>query len=384
MKKRIILLGSTGSIGENTLEIVRRFPDQFEIISLVAHLQWEKLANQIQEFKPQKVALFDPDAAISLRKVNPACSVLTGTEGILEILDTVDCDILVNAIVGMNGLIPTWHAVGRIPRIALANKESLVMGGALLKERFRQANGHTELLPVDSEHSAIFQCLAGQDTALKKIILTASGGPFYFSPEIDLFQVKPEQALKHPTWQMGAKISIDSATLVNKGLEIIEAAFLFNLSAEQIEVLIHPQSYIHSLVEFVDGSQIAQMSRPDMKIPIQYALTYPYRWPSTHINPPLWQMRDLQFFEPDLQRFPALRMAFNVLQDGHSAQVAFNSSNEIAVERFLNREIAFGKIPIIIEKSIEQFTNRAILDLNDLLNLDQEIRTFARLDSTCV
>lgn len=370
--KKIILLGSTGSIGENTLEIIRRFPDEFHVVALMAGKQWEKMYQQAKEFKPRTVVLFDEQAAEKLRSHLTDIQVYSGIEGILRVIWETDFEYMVNAVVGAIGLMPTYHAIGKAQRIALANKESLVMGGALIKEKL--AHSQTELVPIDSEHSAIYQCLDGHRPWVKKIILTASGGPFFAHPELDLSQVTPDEALKHPTWSMGAKITIDSATLMNKALEIIEAAFLFDLKPEQIEVVIHPQSYIHSLVEFIDGSQLAQMSKPDMKIPIQYSLFYPQRQASPHVNPPLYEMKNLEFYQPDLDRFPAIRLAWRALQEGHAAAVALNAANEVAVDAFLNYHLPFNKIYQLAESAMDRFCHQKITSLDDLLMLDVNIR----------
>ncbi|MBP7460513.1 MAG: 1-deoxy-D-xylulose-5-phosphate reductoisomerase [Candidatus Delongbacteria bacterium] len=370
--KTILLLGSTGSIGENTLEIIRRFPEEFQAVALVAGRQWEAVYRQALEFKPSAVVLFDETAAGQLRPLISPIPVYSGMEGILRVIEETDFDYLVNAVVGAVGLLPTYHAIGKARRIALANKETLVMGGTLIRQKL--AGSSTELLPIDSEHSAIFQCLDGRRPWVKKIILTASGGPFYFRPELDLNRITPDQALKHPTWRMGAKITIDSASLMNKALEIIEAAFLFDLDPHRIEVVIHPQSYVHSLVEFIDGSQLAQMSRPDMKIPIQYSLFYPDRAASPHINPPLYELGRMEFYQPDLERFPAIRLAWRALEEGQASAVALNAANEVAVDAFLNGKIPFTHIYRLAESAMDRFGRQPIGSLDDLLRMDHDIR----------
>ncbi|GMU87598.1 MAG: 1-deoxy-D-xylulose 5-phosphate reductoisomerase [Ignavibacteriales bacterium] len=375
--KKIALFGSTGSIGTATLDVVRQYPDRFSVEVLCVNTGIELLRKQIAEFHPKIVVVRDPQKAGELRTDNIyGVTVLEGDAGLTEAARTADYDIFTGAMVGFAGLEPTIEAIKRGKRIALANKETLVVAGELVKDLCLKH--HAELLPVDSEHSAIFQCLIGEHIReVEKLVLTASGGPFLNLTADELASVTVAQALNHPTWKMGSKITIDSASMMNKGLEVIEAHWLFNFPKEKIDVVIHPQSVIHSMVEFVDGSIKAQLSTPDMKIPIQLALTYPERLPAKYVNTHLPSIRNLTFFEPDYQKFRCLKLAFDVLESGGTTSCILNASNEVAVARFLKGEIGFQQIPEIISRSLDKIENRHRPDLETLIHCDQTARSFA-------
>ncbi len=349
--KNIIVLGSTGSIGRNTLEVVRNLKDEFRVIGLSSNSQWELLADQIKEFRPACVAINDGKLAEKL-KGNVSCSqmkIFTGNKCLEEIVLIDEADIVVSAVVGAVGLPAAISTLKQGKTLALANKEALVMAGHIVMSLAEK----NKVLPVDSEHSAIFQSLqSGRRDEVKRVIITASGGPFYDYPIDKLPDVSPRQALKHPTWQMGQKITIDSATLMNKALEIIEAKWLFNLNVEQIDVVIHPQSIIHSMVEFCDGSVIAQMGFPDMKVPIQYALTYPERRDLKVKTFNLSDIGNLTFKKPDMEKFPALRLGYYAAHEGGTVGATLNAANEVAVQAFLNGQIRFTEIVSYVEKVI--------------------------------
>jgi 1-deoxy-D-xylulose-5-phosphate reductoisomerase len=375
--KKIVLLGSTGSIGVNTLEVVKCFPDKFSIEALSVNSNIELLKEQIKLFSPKFVVVNDRLKAKELRsQISDVCIVLEGEEGLKEVSATCDYDIFVGAMVGFAGLAPTLEAIKRGKRIALANKETLVVAGEMVTRLIKEHNA--ELIPVDSEHSAIFQCLIGEKVSeVKKIILTASGGPFLHRSKDELHTVTIEDALNHPNWKMGSKITIDSATMMNKGLEVIEAYWLFGLSKNKFEVVIHPQSIIHSMVEFVDGSIKAQLSMPDMKLPIQYALAYPDRLPANHVQTKFHAIKNLTFFEPDFYKFECLKLAYDVMEVGGTAPCILNASNEVAVDKFLNGKIGFTKIPYIINKSLEKIENHKHPGIDQIFECDKETRLFA-------
>jgi len=375
--KKVAILGSTGSIGINTVEVIRNFPGHFSVEALTVNTRIDLLEQQINEFHPKVVAVKDERLAAELkRKIGSKCEVLAGEKGLLSIASDYDYDIFVGAMVGFSGLAPTLEAIKRSKRIALANKETLVVAGELVTELAKKNNA--ELLPVDSEHSAIFQCLAGEDVSgVDKLILTASGGPFLHKTKSELAEATVKQALNHPNWKMGNKITIDSASMMNKGLEVIEARWLFNLSADRIEIVVHPQSIIHSMVKFVDGSIKAQMSTPDMKLPIQYALTYPERLASKFVSTDLPLIQTLTFSEPDFDKFECLKLAFNVLDAGGTSPCILNASNEVAVDKFLKGKIKFSAIPEIISRSLEKFDNHLKPDLETIIMCDKETRIFA-------
>ncbi len=372
--KNILLLGSTGSIGISTLDIVRTFPDQFSITGLTANENIDLLIEQIKEFNPKTVVIRNKEKAGELKnRIGNKCEILTGDEGLIEISKRGNYEILVSAIVGFAGLNPTIEAIKQKKRIALANKETLVVAGELIIELCSQYN--VELIPVDSEHSAIFQCLKGENkNNIDKIILTASGGPFLNKPTEELKNVTVNEALNHPNWKMGNKITIDSATMMNKGLEVIEAFWLFGLPKDKIEVIIHPQSIIHSMVEFADGSIKAQLSTPDMKLPILYALTYPERYSYHGVRTDFKLLNQLTFFEPDFDKFTCLKIAYEVIDEGGVAPSILNAANEVAVEYFLKGIIKFNQIPEIIRYALDKIFNHQRATLETIFESDFRTR----------
>ena len=374
--KKLLVLGSTGSIGINALEIARTFPDKIEIAGLSASENIELIEKQINEFHPKAVTVREKFKAEELKnKIGNKCEVLSGDEGLIEIAKRNNYDILISALVGFAGLAPTIEAIKLGKRIALANKETLVTAGKFIISLCKKY--HSELIPVDSEHSAIFQCLCGEDkNDIRKIILTASGGPFLNKTKNQLESVTIEEALNHPNWKMGNKITIDSATMMNKGLEVIEAYWLFNLMKEQIEVIIHPQSIIHSMVEFNDGSIKAQLSLPDMKLPILYAITYPERYNYNDVSTDLKKINQLTFFEPDFNKFECLKIAYDVISEGGSAFCILNAANEVAVEKFLSGIIKFVQIPELIKDALNTITNNQNADLQTIIDCDRKTRNY--------
>lgn len=375
--KNIALLGSTGSIGENSLDVISRYPEHFRALYLTAGHNTKKLAEQARRFRPRAVVIADQTRYPALKKeLADICRVEAGMEGILKIVADPEVDVVLNALVGAVGMQPTFHAIQAGKNIALANKETLVMAGKLIMAAARQKN--VQLLPIDSEHSAIWQCLAGEDPAsVSRLIITASGGPFRNWPKEKLANATVEEALLHPNWQMGAKITIDSATLMNKGLEVIEAYWLYRVPLERIEVVVHPQSVIHSMVEFTDGSVKAQLGVPDMRIPIQYALSYPRRLPLPVEHLSFQKVKSLTFEAPDFDKFPCLRIAFDAIRRGGTAPAAMNVANEVAVQRFLKGEIRFTDIPEIVNQTVQAHPFRAEYTLSDLLALEKWAREFA-------
>lgn len=377
--KRIALLGSTGSIGTNVLAVVRQFPDQFRIVALAAGSNIELLSQQVREFSPECISIGDSSLVGPLSDLLPPVyrsRIVCGVDGNCAVATLADADMVVTAVVGSIGLLPTLAAIRAGKDVGLANKETLVMAGRLVMEEVRRHQ--VRLLPIDSEHSAIFQALeAGRSEDVAKLILTASGGPFRRWSLDDLRVATPEQALAHPNWSMGRKISIDSATLMNKGLEVIEARWLFDVEPERIEVMVHPQSIVHSLVEYQDGSVVAQLGIPDMRIPIAYALTYPQRLPLNLPRLRLSQCSDLSFEQPDLVRFPALQMAFAALEAGGVQPAVLNAANEIAVDAFLQRRIGFGDIARVVAQSLTDIPQASDLDLQAILAADQSARIAA-------
>jgi len=350
--KSLTILGSTGSIGRQTLEVAEHL--DVKVIALSADRSIDLLDEQIRKFKPELVAVYDENAAQKLKEriSDTDTRVVQGMEGQLEVAGNSGADIIVTAIAGQAGLEPTLAALKTGKRVALANKEPLVCAGTQVMQTAREYGA--EIIPVDSEHSAIFQCLAGTiDSRCTKLILTASGGPFRGMTRKELEKITPEQALKHPNWNMGKKITIDSATLMNKGLELIEAMHLFDMHPDQIEVVVHPESIVHSMVEFADGSTIAQLSNPDMRQPIQYAITYPNREPSLTKPLDLTAIKSLTFEPPDMDAFPCLRLAYKAAKLGTHACAILNEANEKAVELFLNKKIGFNEIPSIIKEAID-------------------------------
>lgn len=373
--KKISVLGSTGSIGVSTLELVAQFPQCYEVVALAAGRRLELLARQVEQFRPQVVSVANAEDVPLLRRLLPNFhgEITAGTEGAVACATHSDAAIVVSAIVGAAGLVPTLAAIRAGKDIALANKETLVTAGALMMDAVRDAG--VQLLPVDSEHSAIFQALTGhrrQD--VRKLILTASGGPFRdFTPQ-QLQHVTLEQALAHPNWSMGDKITIDSATMMNKGLEVIEAHWLFKVDAAQIDVHVHPQSIVHSMVEYVDGSVIAQLGVPDMKTPIAYALAWPERLPLPLPPLDLCAAGDLTFSRPDVARFPCLQLAYDALDAGGSAPVVLNAVNEVAVDYFLRKKIHFLDIATTIRQVLQRHQVAAIHSIDEVLEYDRLAR----------
>ncbi|SKB52693.1 1-deoxy-D-xylulose 5-phosphate reductoisomerase [Sphingobacterium nematocida] len=377
-KKSVAILGSTGSIGTQALDVVRSFPDKFEVSALTASNSVDLLIRQALEFKPEVVVIIKEEyySQVKAALANIECRVLVGEEGLIEAATLVGVEVVLNAIVGAAGLRPTVEAIKCGKDIALANKETLVIAGELVMDLARKHN--VKMLPVDSEHSAIFQCLVGEDNAIEKIYLTASGGPFRGKTAEDLARVTREQALKHPNWAMGAKITIDSASLMNKGLEVIEAKWLFDLELSQIDVIVHPQSIIHSIVQFEDGSMKAQMGVPDMKVPIQYALTYPKRLKNEFKRFNFLDYAELTFERPDFDTFKNLGLAYEALKEGGNRCCILNAANEIAVDAFLQDRVSFLGMSDILEKTLCHIGNRENLNLNDYIAFDQESRLVAR------
>ncbi len=374
--KRVTLLGATGSIGLRTLDLVSSFPEEFQVTGLAARgSNVELIADLCRKYSPLAVALLDGGALDRLARILPAPrpELLRGSDGLVTLTRDVDADVVVSALVGGAGLLPTMAAVLAGRTVALANKETLVMAGSLMTAAAR-ARG-VKLLPVDSEHSAVFQCLAGHSRAdVHRIILTASGGPFRETPRAKLAAMTVEDALKHPTWKMGAKITIDSATLMNKGLEIIEARWLFDVAPDQVHVVVHPQSIVHSMVEYVDGSVIAQLGVADMGVPILYALSYPERRPTPAARLDLTRVGPLTFYEPDTDKFPCLGLARRALEHGGVAPVVLNAANEVAVAAFLERRIGFTEIAQLIEWALDDAGAGSVGSLEACVVLDAETR----------
>ncbi|MBF0585928.1 1-deoxy-D-xylulose-5-phosphate reductoisomerase [Prosthecochloris sp. N3] len=376
--KSLSILGSTGSIGLSTLDVVRRHPDRFSVAGLAEGHDVEALSRQIREFNPSIVSVRDEASAAQLRDMldGNLPEICWGIDGAARVGEAEEADMVVSAIVGAAGLVPTVRAIKAGKDIALANKETLVVAGQLVSDLVRKHN--VRLLPVDSEHSAIFQSLEGHRTEdIERIILTASGGPFRTTPAEELLRVGPEQALKHPQWDMGAKITIDSATLMNKGLEVIEAHWLFGMPADRIGVVVHPQSIIHSMVEYIDGCVMAQLGAPDMRAPIAYALSFPERCESGIQKLDLTKVATLTFEEPDTERFPSLRLAFDALRAGGTYPAVLNAANEIAVASFLDRQIGFTDIPAIVEKTMDAHKPENTVDLDHYLAVDRWARETA-------
>ncbi len=377
--RKLVLLGSTGSIGLATLDVIRRHPGAFSIKALAAHSNVAKLAEQYKEFRPEYICVADTTRAqeLTMAFAGEKVRILTGADEMVSLAGLPDVDIVVNAVVGAAGLKASHEAVTHGKVLALANKESLVAGGAIFGPMI--AEGKATILPIDSEHSAIWQALmAGKKSEIKNIILTASGGPFREWPQERLAAVTPEEALNHPTWKMGPKITIDSATLLNKGLEVIEAVTLFGIEPEMIKVVVHPQSVIHSMVEFCDSSIIAQLSKPDMRLPITYALFWPERVDSQFGQIDWSKLQDLSFELPDHQKFPLLHLAFEVAEQGGTIPAVYNAANEIAVEAFLARRIKFTDLFDIVTAAVNQAENVKAPTLEDILRADTLAREAAR------
>lgn len=376
MIKSISILGSTGSIGTQSLDVVRELG--IKVSALAAYKNIKLLESQIREFKPKVVAVYDNQAADALRKnvCDMSINILDGMEGLCEVASVDDADMVLNAVVGMVGLKPTLSAIRAKKDIALANKETLVAGGALVMSEAKKNN--VKILPVDSEHSAIFQCLQGckSKDMVKKLILTASGGPFFGRTTRELKNITPAHALKHPNWNMGAKITIDSATMMNKGLEIIEAAWLFDMSPSDIDVVVHRESIVHSLVQYKDNSVIAQLGVPDMRIPIQYAITWPERHKSPVKELDLTEICSLSFFKPDYKTFECLSVCMEAIKTGGLAPAAANGANEEAVKMFLNGKISFLDIGKLVKGAVQNQPYKEVTTLDDILSADNMARKY--------
>lgn len=385
-KQQLCILGATGSIGVSTLDVVARHSDRYGVFALTAHTQVKKLAEQCEQFLPQIAVVGTAQAADELsillkEKHLHQIQILFGPEALCAVASANECDSVMAAIVGAAGLPASLAAAKAGKKVLLANKEALVMSGQLFIDAIKDSGA--ALLPIDSEHNAIFQCLPwnynrqpGQH-GIHKILLTASGGPFLHRDVTTLDDVTPEQAVAHPNWVMGRKISVDSATMMNKGLEVIEAHWLFATPAEQIEVVIHPQSVIHSMVSYTDGSVLAQMGNPDMRIPIAYGMAYPERMDSGVAPLDLLKVASLNFIKPDFQRFPCLQLAFDALKEGKSAATILNASNEVAVQAFLDKRIGFRMINQVIEQTLSKVAATEALDLESILACDAEARRVA-------
>ncbi|MBQ2714238.1 MAG: 1-deoxy-D-xylulose-5-phosphate reductoisomerase [Clostridia bacterium] len=370
--KLLTLIGSTGSIGRQTLQVVRHYPDKFKVKGLIAHSDWENLIKQANEFRPEFIALTNKEASEKLVSSGYSGKILP-YDTALEDCVTPDLDVVLVACSGINGLIPTLKAISYNVDVALANKETLVVGGELVKSALKGSSSN--LYPVDSEHSAIWQSINGNDRKdIKRIIITASGGAFRDLKKEELYAVKAKDALKHPNWNMGKKITIDCATLMNKGLEIIEASFLFDVEVGKVVPIIHPESIIHSMVEYNDGAVMAQMGTPSMVLPIQYALTYPERLETGVSQVDFLKVRKLNFYEPDRDRFPCLRIAEEVGRVGGLLRTAMNAANDVAVDLFLKDKIGFMEIPELVLGEVNKFQNKKDFNLFDVLTCDREIK----------
>lgn len=379
MKQRnLVILGSTGSIGEQALDIVREHPARFRVLAISCNSSWQKLAEQVKEFHPKYALLCDEDSAALFKSEvkNPETELLTGHCNLTELATLDEADIILNSLVGFVGFEPTLKALKAGKKVALANKESLVVGGELINDAIKE--NRERLVPVDSEHSAMLQCLVGEPLeAIEKIVITASGGPFRTWTKKQMQKITVTDALDHPNWSMGAKITIDSATMMNKGLEIIETHWLFDMPLSKIEAVVHPQSVIHSIVTFTDGSSKAQLGPPTMQVPILYALTYPER---IELDAPRldWNSAfDLTFEPVDYDRFPCMRLAIEAIKEGGMAPAILNAANEVAVDRFLKEEIAYIDIPGIIDGCLERLNNSGTISLESLQNIDKQARELA-------
>lgn len=384
--KKISILGATGSIGTSTLDVIRKHPNEYQVFALTAYSSIEKLSSQILEFTPEYAVIADESKACELKSLLGSklgkTQVLTGAQALVDVAEHPDVDMIMAAIVGAAGLPSTIAAAKSGKRILLANKESLVMAGELFLDKVKRSKA--ELLPIDSEHNAIFQSLPDnfsgdlRESGISKLLLTASGGPFWQTQLEKFDHITPAQAVAHPNWSMGAKISVDSATMMNKALELIEASFLFNCPQEHIEVLIHPQSVVHSMVEYVDGSVIAQLGLPDMRTPIAYGLAWPNRIGSGVGRLKFSQLKNFDFYEPDDTRFPALELARYACKEGHGLPAVLNAANEVAVEAFLREQIGFKCITSCVESVLMQHKPKKPNDLEELLMIDFESRQKAR------
>jgi 1-deoxy-D-xylulose-5-phosphate reductoisomerase len=375
--RKIVLLGSTGSIGTQTLDVVRNNKEELEVVGIAANSSVDKVEEQVREFHPRYVAMFDKEAAAKLkdRISDLGIDVLSGMEGLLEIVSVPEADTVLTAVVGMIGIQPTIRAIEAGKDIALANKETLVCAGHIIMPLAREKG--VKILPVDSEHSAIFQSLNGEPKdKVEKILLTASGGPFRGKKRSELENMTAADALKHPNWDMGPKVTIDSSSLVNKGLEVMEARWLFDVSLDNIEVVVHPQSIVHSAVQYVDGAVMAQLGVPDMKLPIQYALFYPDRRPMAEKRLDLFELHSLTFEKPDTDTFRGLKLAFDAARRGGSMPTVFNAANEMAVKRFLKGDIRYLQIYEMIEKAMENHKVIENPDVSQILEAEKETYSF--------
>lgn len=373
--KKIAIFGSTGSIGTTTLNVVRENKKIFKVITLVAGKNIDKLIEQIKEFKPKNVYITSLENAEILKKGFPKLKVYYGEEGMDEISKLTDFDISVSALVGISGLKPTYNMIKNGKTVALANKEVLVTGGKIIIET-AQENG-AKLLTVDSEHSAIMQCLNGEgENEIDKILLTASGGPFFDKEITD--KITPEEALNHPTWNMGPKVTIDSSTMMNKGFEVIEAKWLFDVPPEKIEVVVHRKSLVHSMVQYKDGTIIANIGPKSMQLPIAYALNYPKRLSNNIEKLDLFAIKDLSFEKPDLKKFKCLQLAYDAIKKGHCYQVILNAADEVLVEAFINKKIKYTDIPIGIERVMNSYENRDLKTIEEILIFDSEVKEFTK------
>lgn len=371
--KRLAILGSTGSIGQSALSVVDLYPERLRVVALAARRNGRLLAEQVRRYQPSLVALYDLDAAEAFRREFPDIPVLTGDPGLEEVACHPEADMVLSAATGAAGLVPTYQAIEGGRDIALANKEPMVMAGELLIRLSQRTDA--AILPVDSEHSALHQCLRGsRETEIARLILTASGGPFLHHSREELARVTVEQALDHPTWSMGPKITIDSATLMNKGLEVIEACHFFNVPPDRVSVAVHPQSIVHSIVEFVDGTMLAQMSITDMRSSLLYAFGYPERWETRLPRLDLFGLPEIEFRAPDTERFPCLQLAYEALRLGGTYPAALNAANEVTVQMFLEGRLDFVDIPKVIERTLAEHTPLPADGLGAILEADRRAR----------
>ncbi len=379
-KQNIVILGSTGSIGVNTLKVIEKFPDKFRLIGICAGNNIKMLKVQAEKFKPEFVAVYNKEGAERLKSQLRYVKVLSGLDGICKLASLSSVHTVVISIAGGIALLPLLEAIKANKKIALANKESLVVAGHIVNEQLRR-NKKSQIIPIDSEQNAIFQCLKGYDRSMvNSIYLTASGGPLINYTKDNLHRVSPEKALSHPRWKMGKKITIDSATLMNKGLEVIEAKWLFDMPLDKIKVIIHHEAIIHSLVEFIDGSVLGQLAVTDMKLPIQYTLSFPERWNNNgQLRLDFSKLKSLSFRQPDLDKFPCLELAYYAASKNNMLPCVLNAANEEAVEAFLNHKIGFTKIPFVIEKMLKKYRNIGNSNrIKDLLELDRITRVQTR------
>lgn len=383
--KNVTILGSTGSIGSSTLDVIRNHRDQYRVFALVAGRNVNALARQVLEFRPQLAALASSDLVDELAELLARAGLpkaewpelTAGDQARVDAAVAPETDFVMSAIVGIAGLEATYEAVRRGKTVGLANKEVLVAAGSVVMEAARKSGA--ELIPVDSEHNGAHQCLrAGRRSEVSRLILTASGGPFRETPVDRLAEVSPDEALNHPTWKMGRRITLDSATLMNKGFEVIEACWLFGFSPSEVDVVIHPQSTVHAMIEFRDGSIIAQASATDMRMPIQYALTYPDRKAAPVPKLDWSTARCWEFYPPDFQKFPLLRLAYRAFEEGGSAPCTLNAADEVAAEAFLNRQMSFPEIAEVVEETLQRVPRRPVASIGDVLEVDQESRRVAR------